>query len=165
VSAIFDALGELHPVIVHWPVALISTAAVAEAIYMAKKVEWFAGAARFMISAGAWMTVPAAAAGFAAAWGETFAGEAARNFSIHWVGGVTVAVLAFLAWAMGEGSRRTGQVWEQALYRVLLFLAAAGVLITGWFGGGIDLAAGGDGSAAAAAVAEFGLTILTAVWY
>ena len=160
-TAVLDALGNFHPVLVHWPVALISAAAVAEAIYMAKKAEWFADAARFMISAGAWMAVPAVAAGFAAASGETFDGETARTFSIHWVGGVAVAVLAFLAWAMGEGSRRTGQVWEQALYRVLLFLAAAGVLVTGWFGGEIDLAAGAGGSAAV----EFGLTILAIVWY
>jgi uncharacterized membrane protein len=161
VNAVLDVLGGLHPVFVHWPVALISAAAVAEAIYMAKKAEWFADAARFMISVGAWMAVPAALAGFAAASGETFTGETARTFSIHWVGGVAVAVLAFLAWAMGESSRRTGQVWEQALYRVLLFLAAAGVIVTGWFGGLIDLAAGGGGSAAV----ESGLTVITVVWY
>jgi uncharacterized membrane protein len=160
-NAVLDAIGKLHPVFVHWPVALISTAAVAEAIYMAKKAEWFAGAARFMISAGAWMAVLAAMAGFAAASGETFAGETARNFSIHWVGGVAVAVLAFLAWAMGEGSRRTGQVWEQALYRVLLFLAAIVVLVTGWFGGEIDLPSVDEGSTAV----DFSLTMIASFWY
>jgi uncharacterized membrane protein len=134
-SELLHEFGELHKVFVHFPVALIFTAAVAEALYMARRSQWMGEAARFMVAAGALASIPALAAGFAEASGETFTGEAARVFSVHWVGGVTTAVLAILAFALGEGSRRSGQVWEQGLYRIVLLLAAAGVLITGFFGG------------------------------
>jgi uncharacterized membrane protein len=134
-SELLHEFGELHKALVHFPIALIFTAAVAEALYMARRSPWMGEAARFMVAAGALAALPALAAGFAEALGETFTGDVARAFSVHWVGGVSAAVLAILAFALGEGSRRTGQVWEQGLYRIVLLLAAAGVLITGFFGG------------------------------
>jgi uncharacterized membrane protein len=134
-SELLHEFGELHRVFVHFPVALIFTAAVAEALYMTRRSRWMGEAARFMVAAGALAAIPTVAAGFAEASGETYSGEAARAFSIHWVGGVTAAVLAILAFALGEGSRRTGQVWEQGLYRIVLLLAVAAVVITGFFGG------------------------------
>jgi uncharacterized membrane protein len=137
-SGIIHEFGELHPVFVHFPIALVVAAAVAEGLYMAKKRQWIGDAARFMIAAGAWMAVPSVAAGFSEASGETFTGEVARLFSIHWVCGVTVAVVAFLAHAMCEGTRRSGQVWEQGLYRICLLLGAVGVLVTSYFGGSLD---------------------------
>jgi len=161
VSGLIHEFGELHPAFVHFPIALIVTAALAEALYMARRSQWLGEAARFMVAAGAWAAVPTVAAGFSEAWGETFAGEAARAFSIHWVCGVVAAVLAFLTYAMGEGSRRSGQVWEQALYRVILLVAAVAVLITGFFGAGIGHAEGEVGSGPV----ELSLTVLGHFWY
>jgi uncharacterized membrane protein len=161
VSELIHEFGELHPVFVHFPIALIVTAALAEALYMARRSQWLGEAARFMVAAGAWAAVPTVAAGFAEAWGETFSGEAARAFSIHWVCGVVAAVLAFLAYAMGEGSRRSGQVWEQGLYRIILLLAAVAVLVTGFFGGGVAHAEGEVGSGPVG----FSLTVLAHFWY
>lgn len=137
-SDLVRAFGGLHTALVHFPVALVVAAAVAEALYAVKKRRWFGDAARFMVAAGAWTAAPAVAAGFAEAAGRTFTGEAARVFSIHWVCGVAVAVLAFLSHALSEGTRRSGQVWEQALYRLILLTAAAGVLVTGFFGGRLE---------------------------
>ena len=153
--------GELHPAIVHFPIALIVTAAVAEALYMARRSQWLGEAARFMIAAGAWAAVPAVAAGFSEAWGRTFAGEVARAYSVHWVCGVVTAVLAFLAYGMGEGSRRSGQVWEQALYRVFLLIAAVGALVTGFFGGNVAHVE----EAMKSGAVEFGLTVAAIICY
>jgi uncharacterized membrane protein len=161
VSGLIHEFGELHAAFVHFPIALVVTAAVAEALYMARRANWFGEAARFMIAAGAWASVPSVAAGFAQASGETFAGPTARFFSAHWVGGVATAVLAFLAYGLGEGSRRSGQVWEQGLYRLFLLVAAVGVLVTGYFGGRVAHAAVGTQREAV----DFGLTILSRFWY
>lgn len=160
-SELIHEFGELHPAIVHFPIALIVTAALAEALYMARRSRWLGDAARFMIAAGAWAAVPAAAAGFAEASGETFAGGAARVFSVHWVCGVVTAVMAFLAYGLGEGSRRSGQVWEQALYRIFLLISAAGALATGFFGSSLGHA---EGTVETGSV-ELSLTIITRFWY
>lgn len=160
-SGVLHRLGELHPAFVHFPIALLVTAAVAEALYMARRARWLGEAARFMVAAGAWAVVPTVAAGFARASGATFAGEAGRAFSVHWVVGVVTAVLAILTYALGEGSRRSGQVWEQALYRVFLLLAAAAVVVTAYFGGGVELA-GDEGGRAGM---EFSLTVACHFWY
>jgi uncharacterized membrane protein len=161
VSGLIREFGEFHKAFVHFPIALIFTAAVAEALYMARRSQWLGEAARFMVAAGAWAAVPTVAAGFAEASGKTFSGEAAQAFSVHWVCGVVAAVLALLAFAMGEGSRRSGQVWEQGLYRIILFVAAAAVLVTGFFGGGIDHA----GEEVGSGPVGFSLTVLAHFWY
>jgi uncharacterized membrane protein len=153
--------GGFHKAFVHFPIALIVTAAVAEALYMARRSQWLGEAARFMVAAGAWAAVPSLAAGFAEASGEAFSGEAARAFSVHWVCGVVAAVTALLAFALGEGSRRSGQVWEQGLYRIVLLLAAAAVLVTGFFGEGIDHASEEVGLVSV----DFDLTMLGRFWY
>lgn len=160
-SELIYRFGELHRPLVHFPIALIVTAALAEALYVARRSHGLGEAARFMVAAGAWAAVPSVAAGFAEAWGQSFTGEAARLFSVHWVCGVVAGVLAFLAYGLGEGSRRSGQVWEQLLYRIFLLLAAAAALTAGVFGGELDGARGGLG----AADVEFGLTVLTCFWY
>ena len=130
----WDLLGDLHPFFVHFPVALILFAAVAEVLFVVRKDQSFGGAARFMIHAAALMSVPAAIAGFAGASGEQFTGTALRLFAVHRIVGITTPVLAFLASGMTEGSRRSGQVWEQGLYRVLLALAVISVAIAGYAG-------------------------------
>jgi hypothetical protein len=70
-------------------------------------------------------------------------------------------VLAFLAYGLEEGTRRSGQVWEQALYRIFLLLAAAGAMVTGFFGSNLAHA---EGAVETGAVG-FGLTMVTYFWY
>jgi uncharacterized membrane protein len=160
-SGLVHEFGELHPALVHFPIALVVAAAVSELLYVVRRREWFGEAARFTTAAGAWMAVPSVAAGFSEAWGRTFAGEAGWVFSVHWVCGVASAGLAFLAYGLGEASRRSGQVWEQALYRAFLLLAAVAVLLTGYFGGRLDAATGERVSN----MVDFGLTMIGRFWY
>jgi uncharacterized membrane protein len=134
-NGLIREIGGFHPALVHFPVALVLTALVAEALYMGRKAEWCAHAARFMLVAAAWLSVPSAVAGFAAAESETIPAALEGAFAIHRIAGVVVPVLAVLACALGEGARRSGQVWEQGLYRVVLLLAAAAVLVAGLYGG------------------------------
>lgn len=130
-----QVVGTLHPVLVHFPVALIVTAFVAEMLFVSKREKWFRDAARFMINAAAWVSVFAAAAGFALAAAMSFDPELATAFTIHRIAGVATPVIVFLAAGLGESARRTGQIWELLLYRVFLALAVVAVAVAGLNGG------------------------------
>jgi uncharacterized membrane protein len=134
-TALIEKLGALHPALVHFPVALVLTAAVAEWLYATRKSQFFGDAARFMIAAAAWVSIPAAVAGFAASSGRTFPPELQGAFTLHRIVGITTPVLAILTAGLCEGTRRSGQVWEQALYRVFLALAVASTVAAGFYGG------------------------------
>jgi uncharacterized membrane protein len=137
-----DLLGRLHPALIHFPLALIVTAFAAEMIFVARRDERFSAVARFMIHAGAWMGVAAALSGFARAASITIAPDVSSAFAVHRIAGIATPVLAFLAAALADGVRRSGQIWELFLYRIVLALAAAGAVIAGYHGGEIVYGAG-----------------------
>lgn len=159
-NAVWGGLGHLHPALVHFPVALVLVAAAAEVMYVWRKKQRFGDAARFMIAAAAWLSVPAAVAGFAAA--ADVNPSMLRVFTIHRISGVALPVLAFLAYAMNEGARHSGQVWEQMTYRVCLLLAVVCVLLAAYCGG---LLAHGQAAGHAAAAVVFDLTPRRPIWY
>jgi uncharacterized membrane protein len=132
---VIEAIGNLHPFLVHFPVALILCAAGAEGAFVARRDTRWGNAARVMLLLAAWISIPAAAAGFAAASGESFSPEMARVFSIHRIAGISTPVLVVLAAGLAEGSRRSGQIWELFLYRIILVLAVISVLVAGIAGG------------------------------
>ncbi len=134
-SVVIETLGRFHHVLVHFPVALVVTAMVAELLFIAKKTAGYADAARFMLAVAALVSIPSAVAGFAAASGLSYAAGLQDAFAIHRIMGIAVPVMVVLACAMCEGARRSGQVWEQGLYRVFLALATAFVLVAGYCGG------------------------------
>ena len=134
-NALIHEIGEFHPALVHFPVALTLTAAVAEALYMGRKSGRFGDAARFVLAAAVWLSVPAAVAGLMAGESEAIPDALAGTFAVHRIAGLVAPVLIILAYALGEGARRSGQVWEQGLYRLVLLLAAVCVLIAGFYGG------------------------------
>lgn len=141
-SGTVDVIGRLHPLLVHFPVALIVTAFVAEAMFVARRDERLATAARFMVHAGAWVGVAAALAGFARAESIVLAPDQQSAFALHRIAGIATPVLAFLAAGLADGVRRSGQIWELFLYRIVLALAAAGALVAGFCGGEMVYGAG-----------------------
>ena len=82
-------------------------------------------------------------------------------FSVHWVLGVAVPVLAFLAHGTCEGVLRSGQVWEQIVYRVFLLLAAVGAAIAAYYGGILAHHTPETGIE----TSDFSLTIARSIWY
>ncbi len=137
-----DLIGRLHPVLVHFPVALILTAFVAEMVFVARRDERLSTAARVMIHVGAWVGAAAALAGFVRADAIVIAPDVQHAFAVHRIAGIAVPVLAFLAAAFADGVRRSGQIWELFVYRIVLALAAAAVVIAGYHGGELVYGAG-----------------------
>ena len=135
VSAVWEFVGHYHPVLVHFPIALVFLTVVAEVLLVVKKEARFGDAARFMIASAAWISIATAITGFAHASGWTFGEEEARTFAIHRIAGIVTPVLIVLAAGMAASARRSGQIWELFLYRVFLALAAASVAIAAAEGG------------------------------
>jgi len=131
----WELAGHLHPFLVHFPVALVFLSVAAEVLLVVRKEARFGDAGRFMIAAAAWISIPAAIAGFALASGQTFTDEEVRIFAIHRIAGITTPVLIFLAAGMAASARRSGQIWELFLFRIFLALAVVSVAIAGVQGG------------------------------
>lgn len=136
-SSVWPLLGRLHPALVHFPVALVLVALVAEGLCIARRDGRYADIARFMILAAAWISIPASITGLIRADWVEFDPAQQRLFEVHRVAGIATPVLVFLCAGLGEGVRRSGQVWELILYRIVLVLAAASTAVAGYYGGEI----------------------------
>jgi len=132
---LWELVGRVHHLLVHFPVALLLSALVAEALCIARRDGRYADAARFMVVAAAWVSAPAALTGFLRADGLVFDAGKQGWFAAHRLAGIVTPVLAFLAAGLAEGTRRSGQIWELFLYRVVLVLAALSAAVAGFCGG------------------------------
>ena len=119
-----------HPLLVHFPIALVLIAAVAELASLTTQFPEWRTVAVANIRVGAAFAVAAAGAGWILASSRIV--EASPTLEWHrWLGGAgTVAVVA-TALATAEMGRSPRRLW---LYRIALFWAAALVAVAGHFG-------------------------------
>jgi uncharacterized membrane protein len=122
--------GRLHPLLVHFPIALVLVAAVVELVSLtARCPEWhLVGVAN--IRAGAAFAVASACAGWILASSRIV--EASPTLEWHrWLGGAGAIAAVAAALATAEMDRAPRRLW---LYRIALFWAAALVAVAGHFG-------------------------------
>jgi uncharacterized membrane protein len=122
--------GRFHPLLVHFPIALVLIAAVAELVSLTTRFPEWHMVAVANIRAGAAFAIAAAAAGWLLASSRIV--EASPALEWHrWLGvaGALAAVAAALA--TSEMDRPPRRHW---LYRMALFWAAALVAVAGHFG-------------------------------
>jgi uncharacterized membrane protein len=122
--------GRVHPLLVHFPIALVLIAAVAELVSLTTRFPEWHMVAVANIRAGAAFAVASASAGWLLASSRIV--EASPALELHrWFGlaGVVASVAAALA--TGEMDRPPRRLW---FYRIALFWAAALVAVAGHFG-------------------------------
>ena len=128
-------VGKFHPVAVHFPIALVIAAAVAEVLAAATGSHVFRGAARFMIVLGALCAAVTAALGWAAGAFANYPAGYAQTFSLHRWAGTLTGVLVIISAVLCELSYRRGSRIAGVGYRVTLALAVVLVSVTGYLGG------------------------------
>lgn len=134
-GGIVELLGRFHPAAVHFPVALLIAALLAELLGMCCCGGSMRPAVRFMM----WLAVPAAAVaavlGFIQEDFGTYTGERRELLDQHLWSGMTATVLALIGLVVLEVSTRRNADALRWVFRILLVLAAVVVGLTGHWGG------------------------------
>ena len=125
-------LGRLHPLLIHFPIALVITAALAEGAAIVTADENWRTVAVGNVRAGAVFALLATIAGWRLALAPEM--EVSPLLEWHrWLG--TVAAGAALAAALATRGVRRRSALGGRIYRIALFTAGALVAVTGHVGG------------------------------
>ena len=128
-------IGKFHPVVVHFPIALILVAALAEVIWMLTGRVPFSIVAHYGIRLGAVSVVVAVLLGWAAGSAAHYPGDLANALFFHRWLGVSTGVVTVLAGIFSLLAQRENSGKQRTLaYRTLLFLSAGLVGATGHMG-------------------------------
>ncbi|MEK7271184.1 MAG: DUF2231 domain-containing protein [Planctomycetota bacterium] len=132
-----ERLGVFHPAAVHFPIALLLVAALAEIIAFFSSASFFRSAARFNVLIGAAGAIVAMFLGFLAE--DEYHGigilAGVPLLTIHKSLGISATVLAVFTAILSEWSQRRESLSLMRFYRAFLFVAAVAVAVTGFFGG------------------------------
>ena len=128
-------LARFHPVLVHFPIALIPAALLAE--WLSLKPSWrsLQVAARFCITLGTIASIAAASLGWLAAGVTEIAYEPEWILRVHRAAGISAVIASLAATAFVCRADRTGRRSDLLFYRIALHISAASVLVAGHFGG------------------------------
>lgn len=130
-------IGNFHPLINHFPIALIIMTPISELFFTLLSKPLFDHAARFMILAAAITSIPSALLGFAMGFTADYStGWELDYYGWHRLLGVVTVFLAISASYLREYHGRRGT------YYFTLILAIASVILTGYFGGSLTFGTG-----------------------
>lgn len=125
-------LGKFHPAAVHFPIAMLLGAALAELLSLRFNNGFFRDAARFSLWAGALGAIGAASLGWF--YGGFRLTDEETLLTLHRWNGTGIAVLTLLALWLGERRARQ-QPLRNGMYRTALFATALLVGLNGYWGG------------------------------
>ena len=128
-------LGKFHPPAVHFPIGLLTAAALAELLRLVTGKPAFDAISRYCVWFGTLTAVAAGALGWSLA-GLRLTDESWVMTAHRWLGTSTVAC-AGLVLVLAEVSRRPDRCRTRMWFRVTLLIAAVLVLVTGFFGGAV----------------------------
>jgi uncharacterized membrane protein len=126
--------GDFHPAVVHFPIALLTAAAVAELLCLVTGKPALAAVSRFCLWFGALTAVVAGVLGWFL--GGFRLTDASWALTTHRWLGTTAVACAGLVLVLSELGRQEARRRSRLGARVSLLLAARLVLVTGFFGGG-----------------------------
>ena len=127
--------GKFHPLVIHFPIALILVALLAEFLTVILGEESiYESTGRFCIVLGAIGAVFSAALGWMAGEFANYPGELTVILFRHRWLGVGTAILTVITAILGSRKSRTGQPNAKKLYRGFLILNAIAVSLTGHLG-------------------------------
>jgi uncharacterized membrane protein len=129
-------LGNFHPVLLHFPIALIVMTVISELLYHWYGTPLFEHASRFMIITAAITAIPTALFGFAFGYDAHYEGILGNLFWWHRFLGVFTTLLTIVAAILRE--LHTSKQWNtMKTYYICLFIIFISVNLTGYLGGGL----------------------------
>src|SRR5262249_6508898 len=135
-SNIIHLLGNLHPIFLHFPIALIFMTIISELFFVWNGNFLFDQAARFMIIAAAISAIPTTLSGFAFGYDAHYEGILADFFWWHRFLGVFTTLLTIVTAILKELHSR--KQWNtMAAYYICLAVIFISVNLTGFLGGGM----------------------------
>jgi len=138
---IINWVGNFHPLLLHFPIALITMAAVAKLLFFWYGNPLFDQASRFMVLAAAVTVIPTALTGLAYGYNAQYEGVMASYFWWHRFFGIFTAILAIITAVLRELlSQKLPYV--KVAYYLCLFLLFISVNITGFIGGSLTFGVG-----------------------
>lgn len=124
--------GRMHPLVVHFPIALLLVAALVEGLGLLRRRAAAGDASWLCVSLGSLSAIVATVMGYAFAEGKT----ASPDLEMHERLGLITTIVAFICAVLAWRSRRSGGTGGPAMaYRSFLFVSALGVSVTGHYGG------------------------------
>jgi uncharacterized membrane protein len=127
-------LGKFHPPMVNFPIAMLIGSALAEVLFMITGRGLFANAARYCIWIGVLGALTAALLGWC--FGGFQLSDTRWVLTVHRWLGTTTAAWSILVLVLSERVHRVRNASRTA-YRCVLFVGAALVSVTGFFGGAL----------------------------
>ncbi len=128
-------LGKLHVLLVHFPIALGLSAALADAIWLILKKDFFRQAGLYCLILAALAAIPAAIAGDMHLESEIYLGQMHEAAETHeTLGYCTLGVLIAAALLRSIRKNRLASAWL-GVYGVIMLAAVVLISLTGFYGG------------------------------
>lgn len=136
-TKIIQWVGNFHPIIMHFPIALIVMTAISELLFFWYRTSLFDQASRFMIIAAAITAIPTALTGLAYGYDVQYEDIMATYFWWHRFLGIFIMLLAIITATLRELSSQ-----KKAAYYLCLFVLFISVNVTGFLGGSLTFGIG-----------------------
>jgi uncharacterized membrane protein len=133
-DVVFDYLGRVHPLLLHFPIALLVVGAVVETLRLWRDSPWLARSVVWLLAFGALSALATGATGWLLAAHEHVRSDQRLTLEWHRWFGVTTTIVACFAWAASAAWGETPPVGRAWCRRLLVWSAAALVAATGHFG-------------------------------
>ncbi|NNF07053.1 MAG: hypothetical protein HKN21_09855 [Candidatus Eisenbacteria bacterium] len=127
--------GKFHPVVVHFPIAMLMFSCLFAGLSLATKRRDYLIVSRYLILWGAPVTVLAALLGWSAWSQATYSGELLKTLEFHRWLGTTAAILSLVALVLSERHWRSPTLIRQKIAFISLAIVAGLVGVAGHFGG------------------------------
>ncbi len=141
VDKIIKWVGNFHPILLHFPIALITMAAVSELLFFWYGNSLFDQASRFMVLAGAVTVIPTVLTGLAYGYNAQYEGIMSTYFWWHRFSGIFTAMLAIITAVIRELPQQKFPYLRTAYY-ICLSLLFISVNVTGFLGGSLTFGIG-----------------------
>ena len=127
-------MGKFHPLVVHFPIALLWAAAVAEGLMIGTGQLRFRAAAIYCLVLAAMGAAVAVGLGWSAGTNANYPGDAARYLTLHRWLGTTTGIMTLITLGIALKSRAHVHEGPATVYRASLFLTTILVSVTGHLG-------------------------------